>query len=329
MSDPVLEVVPEETSDQVTPVIETRELGRWYGEVVGLSDLSVVIQPGITGLVGPNGSGKSTFMKLIVGELKPSRGGVRVLGHQPFANRELYRDLGFCPQQDALYDHLSAHGFLDHLLRITGMSAGESKQRAERALGRVGLTESMHRKCGTYSKGMRQRLGLAQALLGKPELLLLDEPTTGLDPDFTRTFYRLIDERRQAGAAVILSSHALAELEPHVDRLLVLQQGKCIAQGDLSALRVQTGLPVRIRVSGDDGAVREKLADLADVQSNRINGRTVEFICPPEQKMALIELVCRTRGVEDLQIELPNLDRIYSHYSKQGNTGKAEGGTEQ
>ena len=120
MSDPVLEVVPEETSDQVTPVIEARELGRWYGEVVGLSDLSVVIQPGITGLVGPNGSGKSTFMKLIVGELKPSRGGVRVLGHQPFANRELYRDLGFCPQQDALYDHLSAHGFLHHLLRITG-----------------------------------------------------------------------------------------------------------------------------------------------------------------------------------------------------------------
>ncbi|MBT5194322.1 MAG: ABC transporter ATP-binding protein [Rhodospirillaceae bacterium] len=309
-------------------IVSLKEIKKSYDGVRTLDGIDLELRPGeALGLIGHNGAGKTTLMKIILGLIEPSAGKAKVFGMNPSGGLHgaVAQRWGFLPEAVNFSGAMSGLEALRFYARLKGSDVRKCPEQ----LASVGLTDAAHKRLKAYSKGMRQRLGLAQALLGKPELLLLDEPTTGLDPDFTRTFYRLIDERRQAGAAVILSSHALAELEPHVDRLLVLQQGKCIAQGDLSALRVQTGLPLRIRVSGDDGAVREKLADLADVQSNRINGRTVEFICPPEQKMALIELVCRTRGVEDLQIELPNLDRIYSHYSKQGNTGKAEGGTEQ
>jgi ABC-2 type transport system ATP-binding protein len=279
MSDPVLEVVPEETSDQVTPVIEARELGRWYGEVVGLSDLSVVIQPGITGLVGPNGSGKSTFMKLIVGELKPSRGGVRVLGHQPFANRELYRDLGFCPQQDALYDHLSAHGFLHHLLRITGMSADESRQRAERALGRVGLTEAMHRKCGTYSKGMRQRVRIAQAIAHDPKLIIFDEPLSGLDPIARHQIRTIFKELVEAGSSLLVSSHVLQELQGLTDRIVLIHRGRLLAQGGVTDIRrLLSKHPRRISITSDAPVeLAVELMRLPGVRATRIaeNERTL------------------------------------------------------
>lgn len=279
MSDPVLEVVPEEASDQATPIIEARELGRWYGEVVGLSDLSVVIQPGITGLVGPNGSGKSTFMKLIVGELKPSRGGVRVLGHQPFANRELYRDLGFCPQQDALYDHLSAHGFLAHLLRITGMSADESKQRAERALGRVGLTEAMHRKCGTYSKGMRQRVRIAQAIAHDPKLVIFDEPLSGLDPIARHQIRTIFKEMVEAGSSLLVSSHVLHELQGLTDRIVLIHRGRLLAQGGVTDIRrLLSKHPRRISITSDAPvALAVELMRLPGVRATRIaeNERTL------------------------------------------------------
>ncbi|MDE0904591.1 MAG: ABC transporter ATP-binding protein [Planctomycetota bacterium] len=279
MSDPVLDVVPEETSDQVTSLIEARELGRWYGEVVGLSDLSVVIQPGITGLVGPNGSGKSTFMKLIVGELKPSRGGVRVLGHQPFANRELYRDLGFCPQQDALYDHLSAHGFLAHLLRITGMSANESKQRAKRALGRVGLTEAMHRKCGTYSKGMRQRVRIAQAIAHDPKLVIFDEPLSGLDPIARHQIRTIFKEMVEAGSSLLVSSHVLHELQGLTDRIVLIHRGRLLAQGSVTDIRrLLSQHPRRISITSDAPVeLAVELMRLPGVRATRIaeNERTL------------------------------------------------------
>ena len=240
---------PAEASEPTPCVIEARELGRWYGEVVGLSDLSVIIQPGITGLVGPNGSGKSTFMKLIVGELKPSRGGVRVLGHKPFANRVLYRELGFCPQQDALYDHLSAHAFLTHLLRITGKSAKDSKLLAEKALERVGLTEAMHRKCGNYSKGMRQRVRIAQAIAHDPKLIIFDEPLSGLDPIARHQVRSIFNELVSAGCSLLVSSHVLHELQGLTDRIVLIHRGRLLAQGGIR--RLLSKHPRRVSIASD------------------------------------------------------------------------------
>ncbi|MBL6954610.1 MAG: ABC transporter ATP-binding protein [Alphaproteobacteria bacterium] len=298
-------------------VLSLKAITKTYGGVRTLDGIDLELQPGETlGLIGHNGAGKTTLMKIILGLIRPSSGQINVFGQDPAGRNHgnVARQFGFLPEAVSFSGAMTGLEVLKFYSRLKNIDVAQCPDR----LAAVGLADAARQRVKTYSKGMRQRLGLAQALLGEPALLLLDEPTTGLDPDFTRTFYRLIDERRAAGAAIILSSHALAELEPHVDRLLVLQHGQCIAQGDMAELRAQTGLPVRIRVSGGSGAVREELAALTDVKSNRINGRTVEFICAPEQKMELIELLSRAQGVEDLQIELPNLDRIYSHYNNNG-----------
>jgi Cu-processing system ATP-binding protein len=295
-------------------ILNLQSITKSYGGTKTLGAVDLDLRPGeALGLIGHNGAGKTTMMKIILGLIQPSGGEVRVFGQNPAgsAHGEVARRLGFLPEAVNFSGAMTGLEVLKFYSRLKQLDVRQCPDR----LAAVGLADAARKRVKTYSKGMRQRLGLAQALLGEPELLLLDEPTTGLDPDFTRTFYDLVDQRRAAGTAIILSSHALAELEPHVDRLLVLQNGRCIAEGDMAALRAQSGLPVRIRVSADHGAVREELAAISGVQSNRINGKTVEFICAPEQKMELIELVSRTRGVEDLQIELPNLDRIYSHYS--------------
>jgi ABC-2 type transport system ATP-binding protein len=278
----------------VSFLIEARDLGRWYGEVVGLADLSVVIQPGITGLVGPNGSGKSTFMKLIVGELRPSRGSVRVMGRTPFANRELYSLLGFCPQQDALYDHLSAHAFVSHLLRISGFSKSESQRRAERALKRVGLTEAMHRKCGTYSKGMRQRVRIAQAIAHDPKLIVFDEPLGGLDPLARQQVRGVFKELAAEGCSLLVSSHVLHELQSLTDRIVLIHRGRLLAQGCVRDIRsLLSKHPRRISIAC------EAPTDLA-IELLRISGVRSASIADDDRTLTV-----ETRRAARLFDELP------------------------
>jgi len=219
------------------PVVVAESLGRWYGEVIGLGDLNVSIPAGITGLVGPNGAGKSTFMKLMVGELRPGRGKLTVLGLAPFANRALYRRLGFAPQQDALYDHLSARVFVRDLLRLNGLSRSEADDRAVRALERLQLTDAMERPCGGYSKGMRQRVRIAQAIAHGPELLIADEPLTGLDPLARHIVVDVLRELAASGTSVIVSSHVLHELEALTDRMVLIHRGRLLAQGAVRDVR--------------------------------------------------------------------------------------------
>ena len=218
-------------------IVQARELGRWYGEVVGLNDLSVDISPGITGLIGPNGAGKSTFMKMLVGELRPSRGTVQVLGHDPFANRELYGQLGFCPQQDALYDHMSGHEFVAFCMRMAGFRKREAQERAEEALRRVDLTDVMHRRCGGYSKGMRQRTRLAQSIAHAPKLLIADEPLTGLDPVARLHTLELFRELAAAGTSILLSSHVLHEVQSLTEAIVLIHRGRLLAQGTVPDIR--------------------------------------------------------------------------------------------
>lgn len=221
----------------MTAIVEARNVGRWYGEVVGLNDLTVRIEPGITGLIGPNGAGKSTFMKLLVGELRPSRGELQVLGLTPFANQALYRRLGFCPQQDALYDHLSGRDFVTVCMRMAGYDRAEARRRATRAMEQVGLADAMQRRCGGYSKGMRQRTRLAQSIAHDPEFLVLDEPLSGLDPVARHQTLELFRELAQRGKSILLSSHVLHEVQTLTERIVLIHRGRLLAQGSVPEVR--------------------------------------------------------------------------------------------
>lgn len=221
----------------MTPVLECKELGRYYGQVVGLNELSTTIAGGVVGLVGPNGAGKSTLLRLIVGEIAPSRGTLRVLGEVPFGNRELYRRLGFCPQQDALYEDMSGFEVVRMLLRLGGFSPQDAKARAERALARLSLAERMHSKVRTYSKGMRQRVRIAQAIAHEPEFLVLDEPMTGLDPLGRREVLELLRELGAGGTHVLFSSHILYEVQHLTAEIVLIHRGRLLAKGALPEVR--------------------------------------------------------------------------------------------
>lgn len=221
----------------MTSVLVAQQLGRYYGQVVGLNDLTTDIPGGVVGLVGPNGAGKSTFLRLIVGEIRPSRGSIRVLGQDPFANRELYRRVGFCPQQDALYEDMTAFEIVRLFMRLGGFSPEESKSRAERALERLSLTARMHTKVRTYSKGMRQRVRIAMAIAHGPELLVLDEPMTGLDPLGRREVLELLRELGDEGTHVLFSSHILYEVEHLTAQIVLIHRGRLLAQGALPDVR--------------------------------------------------------------------------------------------
>ena len=235
------------------PVIEGQGLGRFYGEVVGLNDLTVAIEPGITGLIGPNGAGKSTFMKILVGEIRASRGNIRVLGEEPFANRDLYRRLGFCPQQDALYDHMTGVEFVASLLRLGGFSRSEARTRAQKAMERVHLTEAMERRIGGYSKGMRQRTKLAQSIAHDPELLVVDEPLTGLDPIARHQTLELFRELGRQGTSILVSSHVLHEVESMTETIVLIHRGRLLAQGSVPEVRRKLSRhPRKIRLTARD-----------------------------------------------------------------------------
>jgi len=256
-------------------VLVTKELGRWYGQVVGLNELTVDVGTGVTGLIGPNGAGKSTFLKLIAGEIRPSRGEIRVLGEDPFSSRELKRRTGFCPQQDALYDDMSALEIVRFLLRLSGFGASEAEERAVAALRRVNLEESMRRRAGGYSKGMRQRVKLAQAIAHDPELLVLDEPMTGLDPIGRRDLLVLLRALGEEGKSILISSHVLHEVESLTENILLLHRGRLLAQGTVPEVRrLLSKHPSRIELSAQRPRelARELLAH-EEVVSVRLSAR--------------------------------------------------------
>jgi ABC-2 type transport system ATP-binding protein len=212
-------------------------LSKWYGQVIGLNDVSVTVPPGITGLLGPNGAGKSTFMKLVTGQLKPSKGSITVLGEPIWQNPALYRRIGFCPEQDAFYDRMTGLEWVTALVRLNGVTDAEARAHAARALEMVELTDAADKKIGAYSKGMRQRIKMAQALAHDPELLILDEPLGGMDPIARRKTIRTIKDWGRAGRSVIVSSHILHEIESMTANILLINQGRILAEGNVHQIR--------------------------------------------------------------------------------------------
>ena len=218
-------------------IITADHVSKWYGQVIGLNDVSVSIPPGITGLLGPNGAGKSTFMKLITGQLKPSKGAVSVLGMPIWNNPSAYMRIGFCPEQDAFYDRMTGMEWVSSLVRLNGYDGTQARDAAMRALEAVDLVPAADKKIGAYSKGMRQRVKLAQALVHDPDLLILDEPLTGMDPLMRRRTIRIIREWAREGRSVLVSSHILHEVEAMTSNVLLINNGRIIAEGDIHDIR--------------------------------------------------------------------------------------------
>jgi len=219
------------------PIVQAEHLSKWYGQVNGLNDITVSIPPGVTGLLGPNGAGKSTFMKLMTGQLKPSQGTIRVLGMSLWDEPAAFARVGFCPEQDAFYDRMTGLEWVTALVRLNGLADDEAAAAAARALAQVDLTDAAGKKIGAYSKGMRQRVKLAQALVHDPEVLILDEPLTGMDPLQRRKTIRYVKEWARQGKHVIVSSHILHEIEAMTANILLINNGRIVAEGNVHQIR--------------------------------------------------------------------------------------------
>jgi len=221
----------------MTATLEYVRASRWYGPVIALNDVTTTVGPGVTGLLGPNGAGKSTFLKLAAGQLAPSQGEVRVLGKPAWGSPELFHRVGVCPEPDAFWEGLTGLQFLMALLRLTGFDDAECKRRADHALEQVALTEARDRKIGGYSKGMRQRIKMAQSLAHDPQVLLLDEPLSGMDPVNRRRVVDLVKKLGREGRTVLVSSHILHEVEAMTRRVLLIHNGRILAEGDVREIR--------------------------------------------------------------------------------------------
>lgn len=303
--------------------VEIEGVNQRYGNMTVLHGLNLQLQEGeVLGLFGHNGAGKTTTMKLILGLLTPSDGRVTVLGRE-VQDQEMRRQLGYLPENVMFYPQLSGRETLQHFARIKGAP----QQQPDTLLEQVGLAHAADRRVKTYSKGMRQRLGLAQALLGEPRLLLLDEPTVGLDPIATQDLYTLIDNLRQQGTSVILCSHVLPGVEAHINRAAILAGGRLQAVGTLPALRQQAGLPSRIRASGLHN--REQLLQhwQATGHAARAMGTEgVEVTVTNGNKLGLLRELLDKEQPTDIEIHQPSLEDLYRYHMEQaGNAPAAEG----
>lgn len=221
----------------MTTTIRLRDVSKWYGNVIGVNNLSLELSPGVTGLLGPNGAGKSTLLQLATGQLRPSQGEVRVLGETVWNNPALNRRLGLCPEQDAFYEWMTGWEFVYACARLSGLARHDAALATERALHTVGMLEHMKRPIRGYSKGMRQRTKLAQAIVHDPEVLLLDEPLSGTDPLARRELIDVVVALGLTGKTVLVSSHVLYEVQAITSYIVMLNRGRLVAEGHVRQIR--------------------------------------------------------------------------------------------
>ncbi|MEC7410478.1 MAG: ABC transporter ATP-binding protein [Candidatus Thermoplasmatota archaeon] len=219
------------------PAVMLESVSKWYGEVIGINDVSLAIDGGVTGVLGPNGAGKSTLFKLLLGRLRPSQGSVRLFGTDPWESTSPFRRVGYVSETEPLYEWMTALDFLTTMARLHGMTRDEAKERAEHVLDFVGLTDVRHKEVGKYSKGMRQRVKIAHALVHDPDLIILDEPLHGCDPLARTSIMSVIRELGNRGKTVIVSSHILEEIERITEQIVILHNGRLLALGNLHAIR--------------------------------------------------------------------------------------------
>ena len=304
-------------------IVSTDHLSKWYGHVSGLNDVTISFPPGVTGLLGPNGAGKSTFMKLITGQLRPSAGAIRVFDEPIWGNPSQYRRLGFCPEQDAFYEHMTGRDWVAALAGLHGMAEGAAAAAAAKALDTVDLVDVADRKIGGYSKGMRQRIKLAQAIVHDPQLLVLDEPLSGMDPLMRRRTIRLIRQWAKSGKSVIVSSHVLHEIESMTATIVLMHNGRIVAEGDIHHIRALIDAhPHRVSIrAADTRALAKRLLVDDDVSSFRFedDALIVETANPDSFYSRLTEVAAsgEAGAIEEVSSPDDNLQAVFSYLVKQ------------
>ena len=288
--------------------VELSNVTKRFGEQRAVNQVDLVLKEGESvGLAGHNGAGKSTVMKLILGLITPEEGEVMLLGERTGskAGAQQRSKIGYLPETVALHPSLTGLETMAFYAKLKKQSLAKNQELLER----VGISQAAKRRVGTYSKGMRQRLALAQALLGEPKVLLFDEPTTGLDPASRQMFYEVVRELNQKGATVLLSTHALAELDGHADRIVVMKNGAKVADGSMNELHVQSGLPLKI-------TVRLKQNQPLSAKWQCSDGLTFQAECRAEERMQLLGELGNLAQLDYIDIHTPTLDEMYAQFLK-------------
>ncbi len=288
-----------------------------FGDIRAVDGVDLDIEKGeIFGLIGHNGAGKSTLFKMLLGLIPATSGEIMVndIAVRGAAFREVRRRIGYLPENVVFYDNLSG---LESLYFFADLKHA-SRSEALPLLEKVGLADAAQRRVKGYSKGMRQRLGFAQALLGTPAILFLDEPTNGLDPEGIREFYQILREMKQGGVTVVITSHILSEIQERVDRLAIMKMGKIQALGSLQALREDIDLPLYFEVRLQKDSVemlQQALARLA-IENLQVNGDRISLQCRRQAKMSVLEALTSMGGrIVDIHVKEPSLEDVFLGYS--------------
>ena len=291
---------------------------RWYGPVMALNDVSFELGPGVYGLLGPNGAGKSTLLKLACGQIRPSQGSVELLGRPAFGSPDVFHAVGLCPDTDALFEDFTGLEFVESLLSLNGFDGVQAQKLAISAIETVDLKDAMHRKVGGYSKGMRQRIKLAQALAHDPDILFLDEPLTGMDPQNRKKTSDLMRRLGEEGRTVLVSTHILHELEQVTRRVLLIHNGRVLAEGDLGEIRDlldRHPRSVRIKAKDTRGLARELvvLEDLVSLQIEDGTGHLIAEIRKPDAFFTRVQRLGGVHGIEEMWVTDENLESVFSY----------------
>ncbi|MFB6146200.1 MAG: ABC transporter ATP-binding protein [Halobacteriaceae archaeon] len=302
--------------------IEATEVCKQYGDVTALDGVDLQVESGVTfGLLGTNGAGKTTLFKLLIGHLAPDGGRLSVAGCDvERAGRSVRRDVGYLPEHAGFPDHLTGREVLRYHARMRGL--GDRTGRIETVLDRVGLAADADRRTAGYSKGMGRRLGLATALLPKPSILLLDEPTAGLDPLGIADLHRVVDDlRAESGLTVVLSSHVMAEVETLCDRAALLHDGEVIAAGSVGDLVGRFGGTVTVRVWLDSPDQRETVVAIArdhECDPAAVHEGRVDVDCPTGAAPALLSALVDEIDLDGYEVREPGLTRVFENAVAEG-----------
>jgi len=302
----------------MTARVVFNKASRWYGPVMALNDVSFELGPGVYGLLGPNGAGKSSLLKLACGQLRPSQGTVELLGRPAFGSPEVFHAVGLCSDTDALFEDFTGFQFVCALLSLNGFDGVQASRLATEAIEIVDLREAMHRKVGGYSKGMRQRIKLAQSLAHKPEVLFLDEPLTGMDPQNRKRISDLMKRLGDEGRTVLVSTHILHELEQVTRRVLLIHNGRVLAEGDLGEIRDlldRHPRSVRLRARDPRGLARELvvLPDLVSLSLEDGTGDLLAEIKKPDAFFDRVQELSAACGVQEMWVTDENLESVFSY----------------
>ncbi|HUB27438.1 MAG TPA: ABC transporter ATP-binding protein [Tepidisphaeraceae bacterium] len=301
-------------------VVVFQDVSKWYGNVIGINKLTLRISAGVTGLLGPNGAGKSTLLQLATGQLYPSQGSVTVLGQTVWSNPALNRQIGLCPEQDAFYEWMRGGDFVYTCARLGGLGRAQARLATGRTLESVGMTRHKDRPIGGYSKGMRQRIKLAQALVHDPRVLFLDEPLTGTDPVARRDLIEIIQRLASEGKSVLVSSHVLHEVQAITQDVILLNHGRLVAQGNVRQIRdLIDNHPHHIVLVCDEyRKLAARLLAWEDVEGvrimNSIRGLMVETRAPDMFYSRLPELsLADGMAIQQVYSDDDNLEAVFKY----------------